>query len=147
MFGDSVRPKRSKRWLVNSVAPRVAQWNIGAAGCCFIRHLRRVREEANHRKLAFFDDLRSLDEDLYTLRSQQSQLQDIKILRNAIAHSSSYSWEKYQSLVRRELVTYPPGLKIGGFLSMTKPGSSPPSSFLESHLTIFRFLAGRIVPS
>lgn len=81
------------------------------------------------------------------LRSHQSRLQDIKILRNAIAHSSSYSWEQFQVLIRQEFGTYPPTLNIGRFLSMTVPGSSPPISFLEHYVVSFRIVANIIVPS
>jgi hypothetical protein len=81
------------------------------------------------------------------LKSQQSKLQDIKTVRNAIAHSSSYSWERFQRLTRRELGTYPPSLTVGGFLAMTIPHSSPPQSFLEFYLSVIRLVAGMIVLS
>jgi len=67
------------------------------------------------------------------LKSQKSRLQDIKIVRNAAVHSSSFSWEKFQILTRRELGTYPPRLTVGGFLGMTVLHSSPPQSFLERY--------------
>jgi len=81
------------------------------------------------------------------LRSRRSRLQDIKIVRNATVHSSSYSWEKFQILTRRELATYPPRLTVGGFLGMTVPHSSPPQSFLECYLSVIRFVADRIASS
>jgi hypothetical protein len=81
------------------------------------------------------------------LQSQQAKLQDIKTIRNAIAHSSTYSKQKFQSLVRRELGNCPHDLTIGGFLTMTKPNTSPPESFFESYVNILRFLANEIVPT
>ncbi len=80
------------------------------------------------------------------LKSQQGKLQDIQIIRNAIAHSSSYSWEKFQRLIRRELGTYPPNLTIGRFLAMTKPYESPPLSYLEFYLSVIQLVADRIIP-
>jgi hypothetical protein len=81
------------------------------------------------------------------LKSQHSKLQDIQTIRNAIAHSSAYSWERFQRLIRRELGTYPPNLTIGGFLAMTIPHSSPPRSYLEFYLSVIQLVADRIVPS
>lgn len=81
------------------------------------------------------------------LKSQQSKLQDIQTIRNAIAHSSAHSWERFQRLVRRELATYPPNLTIGGLLAMTMPHSSPPMSYLEFYLSVIQLVADRIVPS
>ncbi len=90
------------------------------------------------------------------LKSQQSKLQDIQTIRNAIAHSSAYSWERFQRLIRGELGTYPPNLTIGGFLAMTIPHSSrtgrvippsPPLSYLEFYLSVIQLVVDRIVPS
>lgn len=81
------------------------------------------------------------------LKAQQYRFDEMKTIRNAIVHSSSHSWERFKSLARRRLLgTYPHNLTIGGFLAMTVPGSSPPESFLESHLSQIRFAAERIVP-
>jgi hypothetical protein len=80
------------------------------------------------------------------LRSQQAKLQRIETIRNAVAHSSTYSLGNFKNLVRQELTTYPPNLTVGGFLAMTKPGSSPPISFLEYYCEVIRYIAGRIVP-
>jgi hypothetical protein len=80
------------------------------------------------------------------LKSQQDRLQHIETVRNAIAHSSIYSWEGFQKLVRRELGTFPPNMTVGGFLEMTTPRSSPPMSYLEFYLAVIRLVADRIVP-
>jgi hypothetical protein len=71
----------------------------------------------------------------------------MKIIRNAIAHTSDFSREKFKKFIRDELTIYPSKLTVGGFLAMTKPGSSPPESFLESYLTKILFAAQRIVPN
>jgi hypothetical protein len=81
------------------------------------------------------------------LKSQHSKLQDIQTIRNAIAHSSAYSWTKFQKLIRRELGSYPPNLTIGRFLAMTKPHSSPPESYLEFYVSVIQVVADSIVPS
>lgn len=82
------------------------------------------------------------------LAIHQNKFQDIRIIRNAIAHASTHSWESFQGLARRELRgTYPPNLTIGGFLSMTVPGSHPPESFFEHYLSYIRFAAKSIVPT
>jgi hypothetical protein len=80
------------------------------------------------------------------LRAQQYGFDEMKTIRNAIVHSSSHSWEKFKSLARSKLGTYSHNLTIGGFLTMTVPGSSPPESFFESYLSRIRFAAERIVP-
>ena len=90
------------------------------------------------------------------LKSQQTRLESIQTIRNAIAHSSAYSWEQYQRLVRGELGTCPPSLTIGRFLAMTIPHSSrtgrkispsPPQSYLEHYLDVIQLVADTIVPS
>jgi len=50
------------------------------------------------------------------LKNRTSRFNDIKTLRNAIAHSSKYTREKFKVLVRRQLTYYPAGLTPGGFL-------------------------------
>lgn len=97
-----------------------------------------------HRAERFFDQGEPFSS---VLKDQQSKLEDIKCIRNALAHSSSYSREKFENLVRRELKTLPVGLTVGGFLSMAVPASSPPMSFLEYYIIHLRVAADRIVPS
>lgn len=80
------------------------------------------------------------------LKSQRHTFEEIKVIRNAIVHVSTYSQEQFRSLTRRKLGTYPLNLTVGGFLAMTVPGSSPPESFFESYLDKIRFAAERIVP-
>ncbi|MBN2253050.1 MAG: hypothetical protein JW701_05085 [Kosmotogaceae bacterium] len=92
----------------------------------------------------FFEDGKPYSD---ALKSQQTKLQDMQTIRNAIAHSSAYSWENFQRLIRRELGTYPPNLTIGGFLAMTQPHSSPPLSFLEFYISVIQLLADNIVPN
>lgn len=82
------------------------------------------------------------------LLGQKSLFDEMATLRNAIAHSSSHSQEKFKSLVRSKLSGfYPPNLTVGGFLAMTVPGSSPPESFLEYYLGSVNNLAELIVPT
>lgn len=81
------------------------------------------------------------------LTSQQGTLEEIKIIRNAVAHSSTFSQNEFKKLVRRKLGRYPTGLTKGGFLAMTMPNSSPPSSFFEFYVGTLDYLANQIVPN
>ena len=80
------------------------------------------------------------------LRPHQSKLDHMRFIRNAIAHASKYSQEKFQEIVRSELKTLPPRLTIGGFLITTKPHSSPPTTFLEDYLSYLRLMSQQIIP-
>lgn len=80
------------------------------------------------------------------LRSNQNVLEDARTLRNAIAHSSMNAQQKFETLVRVKLGILPPNVTVGGFLGMTIPRSTPPSSFLESYFLKIEFAANQIVP-
>lgn len=62
------------------------------------------------------------------LRGEQQMLQDVKTVRNAIAHDSTAARERFEGLVRRQLTVLPPKITIGGFLVAWRPwpGSRPP---------------------
>lgn len=81
------------------------------------------------------------------LKSNQSVLEDARILRNAIAHDSISTRQKFETLVRRHLGALPPNTTVGRFLGMTIAGSAPPLSFLESLFSRIEFATGQIVPS
>lgn len=51
-----------------------------------------------------------------TLRNASAQLEDMKILRNRIAHRSKYSEAKFQALVRQKMGYNPRGIVPGKFL-------------------------------
>lgn len=80
------------------------------------------------------------------LKSQQYSFDEMKTIRNAIVHSSTYSSRQFERLVRRKLGTYRPNLSVGGFLTITVPSSSPPESFFGSYVGQIRLAAERIVP-
>lgn len=80
------------------------------------------------------------------LRPHQAKLDSMRFIRNAIAHASKFGQEKFQELVRGELGTLPPRLTIGGFLIMTIPHSSPPTTFLEHYLSYLHLMAQQIIP-
>jgi hypothetical protein len=80
------------------------------------------------------------------LRANNTYLQDMAIIRNAIAHRSQYSREEFQKLVRRFFRTYPPGLTIGQFLRRVVPNSSPPQTFLAYYFDSVATTADLIVP-
>lgn len=80
------------------------------------------------------------------LGAKLNALQDAKTVRNAVAHRSGTATAKFEALARAELKgTLPPGLTVGGFLNTTKPGSSPPESFLEFYLGTFQLVAEKII--
>jgi hypothetical protein len=78
------------------------------------------------------------------LKLRMAQLNDIKIVRNAITHSSIYSKEQFRKLVRRELSFYPPDLTPGGFLNTGTPNLRS-RIFLEHYLDVILESAGAIV--
>jgi hypothetical protein len=80
------------------------------------------------------------------LTAHQNKLQDIEGIRNAIAHTSGYSKERFERLVRRELTALPTRSTIGEFLRTIVPGSPLPESFFERYLGYFRFISSEIVP-
>jgi hypothetical protein len=74
---------------------------------------------------------------------------EMRILRNAIAHSQSSAQEKFKALVRRKSSTgtYPPRLTVGGFLEMTVPAVIPPETFFSNYINKIRATADNIVPN
>jgi hypothetical protein len=80
------------------------------------------------------------------LRSNLNTLDEVRIIRNAIAHKSLSTREKFEKLVRIKLRTLPPKLNVGGFLGTTAPGTTPPVSFLEHYFAKIDSAAQQIVP-
>lgn len=81
------------------------------------------------------------------LTANQTLLDHVRLIRNAIAHKSETARVKFERIVRDEMGTLPPTLTVGGFLSTTKPGTVPPISFLEFYAGRLELSARRIVPS
>jgi hypothetical protein len=80
------------------------------------------------------------------LQGQQSRLDQLITIRNAIAHESSAARGKFEALVRNELQALPPNTTVGSFLIITKPNSNPPMSFMEFYLGEVKRVAENIVP-
>jgi hypothetical protein len=81
------------------------------------------------------------------LQSQQSRLEQLVTIRNAIAHESSSARGKFENVVRTELQALPPGgITVGGFLVTLKPNSNPPISYLDFYLEQVQQVALNIVP-
>ena len=101
-------------------------------------------EAVSNRAERFFRDGRP-----YTpvLKSNQNAFDEIRIIRNAIAHASASAHQKFEKVARLRLVPLPANLTVGGYLAMTVPGSSPPISFLESYFSKLEFFARQIVPA
>lgn len=79
------------------------------------------------------------------LRAIQNTLEDARFIRNAIAHDSTSAFDRFEMVVRTALPTVPPKLTVGGFLSTTKPGTTPPISFLEFYIGKIDSAARQIV--
>jgi hypothetical protein len=80
------------------------------------------------------------------LQLKQNTLKDARLVRNAVAHRSGSAAVHFETIARNELKgTLPPGLTVGGFLNLTKPGSAPPESFLEFYLGTMQLVAEKIV--
>src|SRR5262249_4342529 len=80
------------------------------------------------------------------LQGQQSRLDQLTTIRNAIAHESSAARVKFETLVRNELQALAPNTTVGSFLITTKPNSTPPISFIELYLSEIHRVAQNIVP-
>ena len=81
------------------------------------------------------------------LSGNQHLLDDVRIIRNAIAHKSVGARERFEKVVRDKLGTVPPGMTVGGFLGTIAPGTAPPVSFLEFYVSRIDIAARQIVPS
>ncbi len=79
------------------------------------------------------------------LTAQNSILQDMKKLRNAISHDSDDARAKFEGLVRRELRTLPSGCTPGSFLGTPDRASPARASFLDKYLDVIEALAQDIL--
>ncbi|MFN7979425.1 MAG: hypothetical protein U0P30_14915 [Vicinamibacterales bacterium] len=80
------------------------------------------------------------------LNLKLNTLEDIRVIRNAVAHRSGTAFNKFETVARNELKgVLPPGLTVGGFLNLTKPGTTPPESFLEFYLGTLQLVAEKII--
>jgi len=104
----------------------------------------KVDQLKNRAKKYFVDGKPYTD----ALVGKKALFEEMTTVRNAIAHSSGHSQEKFKRLVRSKLAgSYPPNLTVGGFLGMTIPGSSPPESFLDYYIDSLNTLASLIIPT
>jgi hypothetical protein len=78
------------------------------------------------------------------LQSIQNALEEMRKIRNAIAHVSASSQEKFEQVARLRLGVVPHDLTVGRFLAMDVPRASPPSCFLEVYFAKLEFCARRI---
>jgi hypothetical protein len=80
------------------------------------------------------------------LQGQQSRLEQLITIRNAIAHESSAARGKFENLVRRELQALPTNTTVGSFLISIMPATTPPASFMEFYMNQLEKAARSIVP-
>lgn len=121
--------KTAKEWVVPEGRP-YAQWTTA--------------EHVSRRAERFFQAGRPFSP---VLKSNQNLLDEVRTIRNAIAHHSESTQQKFDTLVRTKLGTLPPNLTVGGFLGTTVPNSIPPVSFLEFYVAKIDLAAQQIVPS
>ena len=81
------------------------------------------------------------------LSSHSHLLQQVKTIRNSIAHESEDARQKFEALVRNELTALPRNTTPGSFLLTTKPRTTPPVSFFEFYLDQVVRAAQMIVPT
>lgn len=81
------------------------------------------------------------------LRSNQVALTDANMIRNMIAHESGKARDSFENVVRRELGHMPINKTAGHFLGHTKPGATPPTSFLDWYISKLDGCARQIIPS
>lgn len=81
------------------------------------------------------------------LRSSTVALTDANMIRNMIAHESAQARDRFETVVRRELTSLPVNRTAGHFLGLTKPGSTPPTSFLDWYIAKLDGCARQIIPS
>ena len=97
----------------------------------------------NTRAKKYFRDGKPYTDAFY---GQIQFFEELRVIRNAIAHSSHHSQESFKKLARRKLLgTFPPKMTVGAFLGTTIPGSSPPESFLEYYVDGINTVAEKIV--
>ena len=82
-----------------------------------------------------------------SLRTVLNLLNNMKTIRNAIAHQSTASQDKFENFVRHELGHFPHRTNPGNFLLINIVGSIPPSSYLEFFFGTLLLTALKIVPS
>jgi len=104
-----------------------AKWDVG-----------NVRKRANR----WFKDGKPFTP---ALAAQQTRLEQLTTIRNAIAHQSSVARTKFETLVRNELTALPPNTTVGGFLLTTVPASNPLISYMEFYLGEVEKVARNIV--
>lgn len=82
-----------------------------------------------------------------TFRLIRSRLLAMKTIRNAIAHSSTDSQEKFRTLVRGQLQHFPRQFSPGRFLTTLVPNRVPAISYFDQYSDTLSWASERIVPN
>lgn len=77
------------------------------------------------------------------IRPLLTDLDDMRQIRNSIAHRSGTSWKRFETLVRRILGSRPHRLTPGLFLGLTHAGVGKP--YIEHYKDVLSVAASRIV--
>jgi hypothetical protein len=80
------------------------------------------------------------------MKANNRSFEEMKIIRNAIAHRSTHSNEEFKRVVRKFFKTYPPKLTVGKFLRLPVPNVNPPQTFMTYYFGSVVATASLIVP-
>jgi hypothetical protein len=76
--------------------------------------------------------------------SAARELEEMRQIRNSVAHRSGSAWDQFQDMARKNLGYRPRGLSPGSFLATSGP--APGKRFFEFYCDTIIALAGLIVP-
>jgi|GEM_PF-842925 len=80
------------------------------------------------------------------LTARLNLLEEMRVVRNAIAHRSLHSQNIFRGLVRDKLTYLPPNISVGAFLESSIAGAHPPQTYLDRYFDGISKAATAIVP-
>lgn len=98
--------------------------------------------EIIHRSKLFFQDGEPY---ATTIGASLQQLDEMKVIRNKIAHQSKYATRNFQQLVRNKYGYYPKGITAGKLLISNIPSTNP-KTVLKEYYDLLLTLGKMIVP-
>lgn len=103
-----------------------------------------VAHHVSNRAERFFRDGKPF---AHVLRANQNLLDEVRVIRNAIAHKSMSARDKFEAIVRHKLGVVAPHTTVGSFLITNDPSAAAPTPFVETYINKIRSAARLIVPS
>jgi hypothetical protein len=139
------KPRRRRRYPSCHVTPKswkhANQLILPETGRSYVDwvNLRNVRNRANR----FFANGEPFES---ALTPRFYMFDEMRVIRNAIAHRSHSSQNNFHNLVRSKLTYLPPKITVGEFLESPITGVHPPQTFLDLYLDGLQRTAVAIVP-